>query len=258
MKSLLRPAWAPFIGGSWRLTIVALTAFLAWCGGCAIPPGAGKGRGAVTLGADMAGFRLPAGDWQAAGGVGLSPTNARSLAVESGAGMIVNGLRGATRNLLTEAEFGDVEAHIEFLVPKDSNSGAYFMGRYEVQILDSHGKATVGSGDCGGLYASCSEPKPDWAGRPPAVNASRKPGEWQAFDVVFRAPRFDAAGRKVASARFVKVIHNGRLIHENVEVPRPTCAAWALDERPVGPLMLQGDHGPVAYRNLRLRPVQIP
>ena len=75
--------------------------------------------------------------------------------------------------------------------------------------------------------------------------------------MTFRAPRFDAAGKKTENARFIKVIHNGTVIHENVESPRPTCAARWLDEKAKGPLMLQGDHGPVAYRNLRITPIEV-
>ena len=90
-------------------------------------------------------------------------------------------------------------------------------------------------------------------GKPPRVNAARKPGEWQSFDITFRAPRFDTAGRKTENARFVKVVHNGIVIHENEEVTGPTRASTFNDEKALGPLMLQGDHGPVAYRNLRVR-----
>ncbi|HLF95430.1 MAG TPA: family 16 glycoside hydrolase, partial [Planctomycetota bacterium] len=81
-------------------------------------------------------------------------------------------------------------------------------------------------------------------------------GEWQSFDVVFLAPRFDAAGKKTANARFVKVTHNGQVIHEEVEVTGPTRAGAWEDEKPLGPIMLQGDHGPVAFRNLRVRPLK--
>ena len=73
--------------------------------------------------------------------------------------------------------------------------------------------------------------------------------------MVFRAPRFDAGGKKTANARFVKVVHNGQVIHENVEVTGPTRAAAFNDEKPHGPLMLQGDHGPVAYRNPWIKPL---
>jgi hypothetical protein len=85
------------------------------------------------------------------------------------------------------------------------------------------------------------------------VNATKPPGEWQSFDITFRAPRFDADGKKVSNAKFVKVVHNGKVIHENVDLTGPTRAAHWDDEKPAGPIMLQGDHGPVAYRNLRVK-----
>ncbi len=206
---------------------------------------------------DLSGWRQPTGEWKVARAVPLDAADDKKFTLQPGTGVLVNGAKGRTVNLLSECEHGDVEAHIEFCVPKGSNSGVYFQGRYEVQILDSWGVEHPKSGDCGGLYASCSEPKPDWPGRPPSVNASKPPGAWQSFDVIFRAPRFDASGKKIAPAKFVKVVHNGKIIHENVEVPRPTCAAAWLDEKPIGPLMLQGDHGPVAYRNLWLKPVNL-
>jgi hypothetical protein len=110
-------------------------------------------------------------------------------------------------------------------------------------------------GDCGGIYERWKDDK-GYEGHAPRVNASRPPGQWQTFDVVFRAPRFDANGQKIANAKFIKVVHNGKLVHENVEVTGPTRAASFEDEKPIGPLMLQGDHGPVAFRNIRLRPIE--
>jgi len=203
-------------------------------------------------------WQKPLGEWQIAKAVTLDPTDQKKFTIEAGAGVLVNGPHGRTSNLLSEMEHGDVEAHIEFLVPKASNSGVYFMGRYEIQILDSWGVREPKYSDCGGVYASCSDPKPDSKGAPPSVNASKPPGEWQTFDVLFRAPRFDASGKKTQSARFIKVVHNGQVIHENVESPRPTCAAHRLDEKPTGPLMVQGDHGPVAYRNVRVKLIDLP
>ncbi|NOY57975.1 MAG: DUF1080 domain-containing protein [Calditrichaeota bacterium] len=76
------------------------------------------------------------------------------------------------------------------------------------------------------------------------------------YDIFFRAPRFDKNGRKTANAKFIKVVQNGQIIQENVEVSGPTRSAAFLDEQPLGPLMLQGDHGPVAYRNVRIRPLK--
>jgi hypothetical protein len=208
-------------------------------------------------GKNLSAWKQPVGDWQTAKEVSLDPANNKKFTIVAGEGVLVNGPKGTTKNLISQIEHGDVEAHIEFIVPKASNSGIYFMGRYEVQVLDSWGVKDLKYGDCGGIYASCSEPKPDSKGTPPRINASKPPGEWQTFDIIFRAPRFDSAGKKIENAKFIGVVHNGQVIHENVESPRPTCAAHWLDEKPKGPLMLQGDHGPVAYRNLMLKSVDL-
>ena len=144
--------------------------------------------------------------------------------------------------------------HVEFMVPKGSNSGVYLMGRYEIQILDSYGKKKVSHGDCGGIYQRWANNK-GFEGHAPKMNASRPPGVWQTFDAVFRAPRFDDSGKKIADARFEKVIHNGTVVHKDVVCTGPTRSASFNDEKPMGPLMLQGDHGPVAYRNIWIMPL---
>jgi len=201
----------------------------------------------------LAGWRGPTAEWVVAKAVSLDPVASQKLVIEPGKGLLVNGARGRTVNLITEAEFGDLRAHVEFCIPKHSNSGVYLMGRYEVQIYDSYGveKDQYPGIECGGIYPRWVNEQ-DVEGHSPRVNASKPPGEWQAFDITFRAPRFDANGKKVANATFVKVVHNGKTIHENVEVSGPTRAARWDDEKPAGPILLQGDHGPVAYRNLRM------
>ena len=204
---------------------------------------------------DLSQWRAPTADWQIVGEAFSDPSNERKLSAREGTGILLNGPNGRTRNAFTKMEHGDIEAHIEFLVPKGSNSGVYFQGRYEIQVLDSWGVKELKHGDCGGIYQrwdGSRDPK-GFDGRPPRANASRPPGEWQTFDVVFRAPRFDENGRKTANGVFVKVVHNGTVVHENQEVTGPTRAAAFGDERPTGPIMLQGDHGPVAYRNIRVR-----
>ena len=203
-------------------------------------------------------WRKPTADWLICGKVALDPKNERKLVSEPGEGVLLNGPKGRTRNIFSKGQHGDVEAHIEFVVPKGSNSGVYFMGRYEIQVLDSWGVTKLKHGDCGGIYQRWDNKRkpPGFEGHPPRLNASKAPGEWQTFDVVFRAPRFDADGKKTANAVFVKVVHNGKVVHENVEVTGPTRAAAFRDEKPTGPLMLQGDHGPVAYRNIRLRLIE--
>jgi hypothetical protein len=206
---------------------------------------------------DFSTWRGDTGQWQIVRDVVKSQQNERLLSSQPGKGVLVNGAEGKTVHLVSKAEFGDVKAHIEFMVPKGSNSGVYFMGRYEVQILDSWGVAQPTYTDCGGIYQRWDETRDPkgYEGRAPRLNAALEPGQWQTYDVVFRAPRFDASGTKVADARFDSVFLNGRLIHENAEVTGPTRASLFEDEKPAGPMMFQGDHGPVAYRNIRIEPL---
>ena len=213
---------------------------------------------ANLTGSDLSAWRGDTGQWQVVGDAFANPENDKLLSSKPGTGAILNGPTGKTSHLLSKDDFGDVAAHIEFMVSKGSNSGVYFMGRYEIQVYDSFGaeKGDYPGIECGGIYQRWDderEPK-GYEGRSPRVNASRPAGQWQSFDVIFRAPRFDATGRKLANARFEKVVHNGVVIHEDVELTGPTRASAYNDEKPTGPLMLQGDHGPVAYRNIRIEP----
>ncbi|HOJ60397.1 MAG TPA: DUF1080 domain-containing protein [bacterium] len=213
---------------------------------------------AISLfnGKDLTGWKAmhEPSEWLAASQVVMSPKNNKIFDIQPGEGILVNGPKGNTSNIYTEYEHGDCQLHIEFMVPKDSNSGVYFQGLYEIQILDSFGKEKLEFGDCGGIYARYKDEK-TYEGHPPRVNASKAPGEWQSFDVTFRAPRFDANGQKTENAKFILVKHNGQIVHENVEVTGGTRACMERDEAPRGPLMLQGDHGPVAYRNIQLTPL---
>jgi hypothetical protein len=205
-------------------------------------------------------WRGPTEAWTFVGEVQLDPENPRRLVAKPGSGVLYNGPSGRTRNLVTKQEFGDIEAHVEFLIPRGSNSGVKFGGVYEIQIVDSAGKKVLSGNDLGGIYPR-AQSKPTYHylddGHPPRTNAALPAGHWQTLDVIFRAPRFDASGRKVASARFVKVVLNGQVIHEDVEAATPTGSAWVKKETPSGPLLIQADHGPVAIRNVRVRPLQI-
>ncbi len=155
-----------------------------------------------------------------------------------------------TGDLVTKDSFGDALIHVEFRIPSmpeaqgqgRGNSGVYVQGRYEVQVLDSYGLVSA-LGDCGALYGK----------KVPDVNACRRPERWQSYDIEFRAPRFDSGGKKSANARLT-VWHNGRLIHDDVEVDGPTAGGLEGPEQPTGPLLLQ-DHGdPVRYRNVWVLP----
>jgi hypothetical protein len=186
--------------------------------------------------------------WKVVSQVALDPNDAKKLA-GTGTGGTADAVlfRQPVQHgsdILTEKTFGDCELHIELMVPKGSNSGVYLMGQYEVQVFDSFGKKEPPAfSDMGGIYNVAA----------PQTNASKAPGEWQTLDIVFRAPRFDAAGKKTENARFVSVTLNGQKIHENVEVKGPTGGELPGGEKATGPLMLQGDHGVVAYRNIAVK-----
>ncbi len=205
----------------------------------------------MPAGSALAGWEAASG-WSEVGSVGLDPQKPTILQTQPGTGVVVS--LGSGGYLLTKEHFGDVAVHVEFLIPQHSNSGVYFLGSHELQIYDSFGVATdpYPGIECGGIY-------PEWLndanvrGHSPLVNSSKAPGEWQTFDVTYRAPQFDAAGHKTRNARFEKVIQNGKLVQNDVELFGPTRVGLAEQAR--GPLRLQGDHGPVAFRNVRIRPL---
>jgi hypothetical protein len=207
---------------------------------------------------DVSGWQPPIREWQSASVVKIDAANPRRLTFTPGSGILVNGSHGKAPDLVTRQRFSDIAVHVEFLIPQHSNSGVKLMGLYEIQIFDSHGVVQPSASDCGGIYPR-AELTPRYhhidKGIPPRVNAARRPGQWQTLDIIFRAPRFQVRGKKTANARFIKVVLNGQLIHDDVQVSTPTGHAWRSPEIAQGPLLLQGDHGPVAFRNVRVRPL---
>lgn len=175
----------------------------------------------------------------------LDDKNPGKLAVTEGApGDMVNPEHAG--DFFTEQKFGDGTFEVEFMIPKGSNSGVYLMGEYEIQILDSFGKEKLGPGDMGGLYSIAA----------PKVNACKKPGEWQKFVIDYRAPRFDESGKKTANMKLVKVTLNDQVIHENQEAEKVTPGGLTGKEMATGPLMFQGDHGPVVFRTVKFTPAE--
>ncbi len=184
----------------------------------------------------------------------LGPT--RLSAVRGPGDRILNGPQGRTVNLVSDQKFGDIELYLEFMLAKGSNSGVYLHGLYEVQIFDSYGSTEpVTSSDGGGIYHRWIDNR-GVGGSAPSRNASRRPGEWQSYHIWFRAPRFDSSGKKTANAKFVRVVFNGLSVQHDVEVDGPTRAAMDAPEAPMNPIMLQGDHGPVAFRSIYVRPLR--
>ena len=169
----------------------------------------------------------------------------------------VNGETGRLPNLITKEAFGDCEIHVEFLIAKGSNAGVKFHEIYEIQIQDDFGKKDLTGSGMGGIYPRADLIKGGYLdkGIPPKVNASKPAGEWQTLTAIWKAPRFDAKGEKIASA-VVSATLNGQVIHENAEVKTPTGGNWQKKETPTGALMLQSDHGPTAWRNVKIRPME--
>jgi len=223
--------------------------------------GAAAGEdGWTTLGADdnFGAWHQPVGDWREAGDAVLDPGENSRLAGKPGTGVLINGSR--TNSLVTKQTFQDVQVHLEFMVAKGANSGVIFHGNHEIQILDSaHIERPTGA-HCGGVYPRAEgEPgTPSYhhidEGSPPRVNAAKPPGQWQTLEIIFQAARFDEAGNKTAHARFVRVVHNGLVIQENVEMPYAHGPNWDRRQFPRGPIIFQGDYGLVAFRNIRVRP----
>ncbi len=201
-------------------------------------------------GISLAGWRTDGegGAWLAARGVTwrriFSPTR---LSVTAGpGGRIVNGKDGKAANLVTQERFGSYELYLEFMLVKGSNSGVFLGGLYEIQIFDSFGfDGPMTVGDCGAVYELS----------PPLRNAARPPGEWQSLRIWFQAPQFDSAGQMMARPKVMRVLLNSVAVQENFTVPGPTLSHMEIRPAAMNPIMLQGDHGPVAYRNIYIKPL---
>ncbi len=185
------------------------------------------------------------------------------IKTDPGPGVLVNRNTASEKdNLFTRDEYGDIDFQFDFMMPKGSNSGVYFMGRYEIQLFDSWKKEYPAYSDCGGVYQRWNlargKGNEGYEGVAPETNECRAPGLWQTMKISFVAPKFNALGSKISNAKFEAVWLNGVKIHTNVEVSGPTRGAAFTTENAKGPIMFQGDHGPVAIRNMMISPVGNP
>ncbi|MGL4464174.1 MAG: 3-keto-disaccharide hydrolase [Planctomycetia bacterium] len=173
--------------------------------------------------------------------------------------IVADGAATAAKNgVETKEKFGDCQLHIEWASPSEvkgsgqgrGNSGVYFLGRYEVQILDNYDNKTYFDGQAGALYKQ----------KPPMVNACRKPGEWQTYDVIFEGPRFNDSG-DVTRPTVVTVLHNGVVVQNHTELTGGTdydSAPYYKKHPPTGPIHLQFHGNPVKFRNIWLRELKEP
>src|SRR5262245_60076356 len=195
-------------------------------------------------GKDLTGWKTKheKGKWVVGAAV-IDEKSPSKLAAKDGSSDLINLQPGS--DLLTEAKYGDCTVEVEFMIPKGSNSGVYMMGEYEVQIYDTFEKKGKDAkpGDMGGIYTFAA----------PKVFADKGTGQWQKFVIDFQAPKFEGT-KKVSNTKFLKVTFNDVVIHENVECNKPTPGGLTGKEMPEGPLMFQGDHGQVAFRNIKVTP----
>ena len=205
---------------------------------------------------DLSGFKEASTNWKIVGDVYVDRSQKRTITSTPGTGVLLSIPAPKSRgNLFTNFEHGDIELEIDVMMPVASNSGIYFQGRYEVQLFDSWGVKDVAFSDMGGLYQRWDDAKEKkgYEGHAPKINAAKSPGLWQNLKVLFHAPRFNDAGEKIKNAEFKEVWLNGQLIHKNVEVTGYTRGTKLHEEAPTGPLMIQGDHGPVAIKNIKYK-----
>lgn len=245
------------------------------------PPKPGQWR-TLFNGNDLTGWKPRRPDakkvWVVCSDVRLDPANpARLLPVGKGGtpdAVLLCGDDGRGSDLMTTEDFGDYELHLEFTVPKGSNSGVYNRGLFEIQIFDSYGVPKLGFHDCGALYERAY----------PKENLSKPPGEWQSYDITLQGKKLSLVwnGKEVYHDQDVRYGETDRaaferLNQENASKPPAlrvrlreeggkyvgyfgeggTRASLDGPDRP-GPILLQGDHGPVAYRKIRIRPLGGP
>ncbi len=176
----------------------------------------------------------------------VDPQDPTKLATKEGDGALVNDGKAGEKisDFVSKPEFGDVKLHAEFMMPNGGGGGVMLMGRYEVRFS--------ADASCGAI-----PPGAGFLGEAPALESFKGPGQWHDLDLVFRAPRFDAQGKKTEDARFEKVLVDDILLHESLDVPGPTEGGYE-GEVARGPLRFRGDRGRIALGGIKVRPTDAP
>jgi hypothetical protein len=214
--------------------------------------------------ADLSFFQSPGSTWKLAGDVRADLSQKAVLTTTPGTGVLVNltDFNNPGQDLISTLQHGDLDLELDYMMALGSNSGIYLQGRYEVQLLDSWGTKNASAADNGGIYErwndNSAEGQKGYDGHAPRQNASRAPGLWQHLKISFQAPRFNVTGARIEQAKMLRVELNGVVIQENVELSGPTRGALQDNEVPKGPLRLQGDHGPVAFKNIQVTSYEKP
>ncbi|WP_460940350.1 family 16 glycoside hydrolase [Spirosoma humi] len=218
---------------------------------------------------DLSAFTSPTDNWRIVGNVRADLNKANTMTTEKGSGILVNvplakmpvdAKNPYKYDLVTTLQHGDIDLEFDYMMASKANSGVYLQGRYEIQLRDSWDIRTPNVHDNGAVYERWDDKRPEgqkgYEGHAARQNASRAPGLWQHMKISFQAPRFSANGpvgvpQKAENGRVIRIELNGVPIQEDVELTGPTRGSAFSDEKPTGPLRFQGDHGAVAFRNIR-------
>ena len=220
---------------------------------------------------DLSAFATPAPNWRIVGNVRADLNKAGALTTEPGTSILVyapptkgpaGGRNAQPASLMTTLQHGDADLDLEYLVTPQSSAGVYLQGRYGITLADSWQVRTPSITDNGSIGERRTQQQPQSAngyeGHAARQNASRAPGLWQRLRISFQAPRFNAQNQKTQNARLIRVELNGVVIHEDVELTGSTQGAALADEQRMGPLILQGGQGAVAFRNIRYAAYENP
>lgn len=213
---------------------------------------------------DLSAFAPSTPNWRIVGAVRADLNKANTLITDKGTGVLANipldkapadSKNPYKYDLFTTLQHGDVDLELDYMMATTANSGVYLQGRYEIQLRDSWDVRTPNVHDNGAVYERWDEKRPEgkkgYEGHPARQNASRAPGLWQHMKISFQAPRFNANGQKTENARVIRIELNGVIIQEDVELTGPTRGSAFDNEKALGPIRFQGDHGAVALRNIR-------
>ena len=192
---------------------------------------------------DLSEFRPVQDDWVISGSTISNFDKNGDMSVENGVGILANvNESGSPSSITTILEHGDFELDLEVLVPMGSAYKLLLQSRYPLWVADSADSPEPSVQSMGGIQDSS-----------PLINAARAPGLWQRIQLFFRAPKFDGDGNKIANAKFESVSLNGFLIHKDVELNGPDESSAFSDEVGIAPLMIIGDKGPIAFRNIKYK-----
>ncbi len=202
---------------------------------------------------DLSAFQNAPRHWRIVGDVFYDLKDESIIKEEKGTGVLIyNPKDNDKQPILTNVEHGDMDLEFDFMMPKGSTSAVYLQGSYGIRLNDSWDETNSIAKASGAIYQSIEGNKPVAPIIPPRFDVCRAPGLWQNLKIFFQAPKFDGTGKKISNAKFTKVVYNGVVIHENIEVPEAASQKHPGNENPLGVLTFSSNDG-IAVRNMRYK-----